>query len=265
MASESILSYKKPGFPQETVSQSGYGQRIEYVGPDATLRAAITGIQGTAWGDYTGFVSDFGIEPIHGTSPLMAEAFVVVSFDYEAGSSGSGTGTAREISYEIEWVSISRPLLEHPQFRIGGGGDNALTKQDVIDIEFWKNEIDGTLKAEFTYDAGRADGVPDEVELTDSAKLFATGVLQGIEIWDDFAPVARKTTNYINGSPDSSTAGALDTPTGFPNLPDGYEWIKTADRSVRDGGQNKWGRIEEWTGAKKILIDKAQVYWETPA
>ena len=259
MAAESILTYKKPGFPKQSLGAKGYTTSIEYVGPTATLEAALPNI-GAAWGDYTGIVETRDIEPIEGTAGY-SDLKIVVS--YEFSGSESTFGEAREVTTEIEWVAQGKRLIEHPQLRLGGGGANALTKQDVIDVGFWENEQDATLKEAYQYNELAATGSGDVAELTTNGKFYATGIMLGQDPYDDFVPVARKHTTYVNGPPATSTAGAKDTPTGFPNLPTGYEWRKSADRSIRAGGQNRWERTEEWTGAPKVLIDKNQIYWTT--
>ena len=38
-------------------------------------------------------------------------------------------------------------------------------------------------------------------------------------------------------------------------LPSGYEWLKTADRTLRHGLRVKYDRTEEWTGADYIDED----------
>jgi hypothetical protein len=98
-------------------------------------------------------------------------------------------------------------------------------------------------------------------ELSANAKLLAKGILLGIEYWVDKAPVARRTDTYVNGPPPKGTAGLKEVPAGFPALPDGYEWIRDADRALRAGGQNKWTNETSWIGAKKVLIDAAQIFW----
>jgi len=260
MADESIITYKKPGFPKKSLGQKNYSTSIEYVGPTATLEAAMPAI-GATWGDYTGYVQSRDIEPIEGTAGY-SDLKIVVAYEF----SGSDTtfGEAKEITYEIEWAPQAKSLLEHPQFRMGGAGANVLSKQDVIDIGFWENEQDATLKEAYQYNELAATGSGAVAELTASGKLYCAGLMLGQDYWDDFAPVARKNTTYVNGPPTSSTAGKKDTPSGFPNLPTGYEWRKSADRSVRAGGQNRWERTEEWTGAKTILVDRDAIYWTTP-
>jgi hypothetical protein len=47
-------------------------------------------------------------------------------------------------------------------------------------------------------------------------------------------------------------------------LPDGYEWRKSADRNVTAGKRTRWEKQEEWLGAKKVLHDKDEIFWEAP-
>lgn len=258
MAAESILTYKKPGFPKKSLGKSGYQTTIEYIGPTATLEPALPAI-GAAWGDYTGIVETRDIEPIEGSAGY-SDLRIVVSYEF----SGTETtfGEARETTFEIDWAVTMRPLSEHPKFTTGG--TYALDKQDLIDLGYWQEEQNATLKAEFKYNELAATGSGDIAELSSAAKMAAAGILLGQEYWEDYAPVARKNTTYVNGPPTTSTAGLKDTPTGFPNLPTGYEWRKSADRSMRAGGQNRWERTEEWTASPKVLVDKSNIYWSAP-
>jgi hypothetical protein len=260
MADESILTYKKPGFPKETLAGNGYSTTIEYIGPTSTLEAALPAI-GATWGEYTGYVQTREMEPVEGNAGY-SELKVVVS--YEFSGTDSTFGTARETTFEIEWLAQSRSLVEHPKFQTGG--TYALDNQDLIDLGFWQDEPDATLKAAFKYNELAATGSGDIAELTSAAKMCAAGILLGYEYWDDFVPVLRKNTTYLGGPPNASEAGdkASGAPAGFPTVPTGYEWRKSADRSIRAGGQNRWERAEEWVGEKKVQIDKSNVYWSAP-
>ena len=252
MAAESILTYKRPGFPVTSNTESSYVTSIEYVGPESTLAAAEPAAN-SAWGDYSGLVKSTRLEPIEGTTQAILR--VETEYFYEAGSTA---GTAREVEIEIEWVSFQRSLYEHPQFRLGGGGANALDSTDIAAIKAWEEEQDVTTKASYAY-TNPATGLP--VDLSADAELFARGIELGQETYEDYAPVARKITRYTGGPPGSTSAGAKETPTGITGLPSGYEWRKSADRSIRAGGQTRWERTEEWTAAIKVLSDKSTIYW----
>jgi hypothetical protein len=254
----SVTDYLKPGFPIDSNNGDSDSLRLEYIG-DKTALEGYRPDYGDTWETYEGRVSMSEIQPTE--NPDIVTLVVEVSSPPDLAE--STTGEAQEISYEIEWVAVSRGLQEHPAFRVGGTGQYALINQDASDIENWRNELDPTLKSVFKYNAIRADGVPDETELTSNAKLFATGILQGVETWDDYAPVLRKTTTLIGGPGATSEAGQKDEPAVFPGKPIGYEWLKTADRSVTQGGRKRWQKIEEWTGAKKVLVDKDEIFWTT--
>ena len=102
------------------------------------------------------------------------------------------------------------------------------------------------------------------IELSAAAKMLAEGFNKRCEYFVEKVPVARQSETWVNGPPPAGTAGLKETPTGFPNLPSGYEWIKSADRAMRSGGQNKWQRDQEWLGAKKVLYDAANLFYDPP-
>jgi hypothetical protein len=242
MPAESIITYLKPNFPAKGVSGGSYETRLEYIGPHATMEAASPEV-GDTWGLYEGLVETVSLVPISGTSPLQAELVVTMSRSFESSGGGAGTGTATEITYEIEWATVQRPLKEHPAFRAGSYYE--LYPSDHEAIAKWEDEKTASNRG----------------ALSSNAERYAKGIDLGIQTYDDFAPVAIKTTTYVNGPPATSTAGAKEAPAGFPNLPTGYEWVKSADRSLKAGKKNKWERSEQWMGALKVLVDKNTLYY----
>lgn len=255
MPAESISAKRRPGFPKEKVGESEYRADIEYVGLESDLRTAAPSI-GSAWGDYQGTVSEVSIEPLELTGYAILTVSVVKKFEPE----GDGTGEKQETNYEIDWVDVQRPIFEHREFMAGGA--YALTNDDIIEIGIWKENPNAEKKKAFLYEntPGSADWIP----LSDPAKRCAAGILKGIEYFVFKAPIARKSETWVNGPPNVSEAGLKDTPTGFPHLPSGFEWIKSADRSIRSGAQNRWQRDEEWQGADKVLIDAEGIFWPAP-
>ena len=254
MAREQLYDYRKPGFPKTTNSEKSYKTTIEYVGPSTTL-ASFEPANGTVWGDFDGVVSNTTLSPIEGTS--KSELTVDVEFFYD-GAEGSA-GTLREISFEVEWVSFERSMLEHPAFRLDGGGTYELDEEDIAAIERWKNQENLEFKKDYIY-----EGDTSPQDLSTAAAMFAKGINLGIETYEDFAPVIRKTSTYVGGNPGESTAGEKESPPTFSGKPDGYEWRKSADRAVKSGGQSRWDRVEEWVGADTVLTDKNAVYWTAP-
>ena len=257
MAAESILTYRKHGFPKTQNSEKSYQTIIEYVGPLATLASAEPAAN-SVWGDYDGYVTGSSLTPIEGTD--KAELSITCEYSYD-GSSG-GAGTLKEISYEVEWEVFQRSMYEHPEFAIGQGGTYELASYDISDIENWKNEPDPALKSVYKY---LVTSSSYESELTASAQMFARGIELGQETFEDYYPVIRKTSSYVSGLPGTSSAGAKETPPTFAGQPSGYEWRKSADRAIKAGGQTRWERVEEWVGAIKVLTDKSAIYWSAPA
>jgi len=262
MAAESLLNYRKPGFPVYDTTNRSYRTTIEYVGPYATLDLEEPAVDET-WGDYPGTVRTKRLEPMEGTN--KGTLVVVCEYFFEA---DTGTaGTAQEVDYEVEWVMFQRSYYEHPQFAIGQGGSSELTAEDVADIKAWEQEPDPALRGAYQIDVTRLNSTTDGPvkDLSTAAKLFARGIELGQEYWEDYLPVIRKTTRYTGGNPGDSEAGAKDASTpSFPGKPSGYEWRKTADSGLKKDGQTRWDRSEEWTGAEKVLADKDTIYWSAP-
>jgi hypothetical protein len=254
----SVTDYLKPGFPVDSNTGDRDSLRLEYIGSKTDLEGYRPDY-GDSWESYSGRVSMSEIQPTENADIVT----LIVEVSSPPDLAESTTGEAQEVSYEIDWVAVSRSMLEHPQFRVGGGGADELAVYDVTDIEYWKNEPSADLKKEFKYARLLESGGTYVADLSESAKLFATGILQGVEEYEDYAPVLRKTTTLIGGPGATTQAGQKDEPAVFPGKPTGYEWLKTADRSVTQGGRKRWQKIEEWTGANKVLVDKDEIFWTT--
>jgi len=262
MAAESILTYLKPNYPDETSGAKGINIRLEYIGPTATIEAARPA-DGAVWGDYDGTVETTSLSPLSGSNPAQSELSVIVSREFQAGAQ---PGTATESTYEIEWTRITKPMAVHPDFLPGvnGFGQYKLTDDDLIQIEAWRNGKVKSHKAAYEFPSwvnANQSGNPYWTALSANGQKFAKGINMQLETWEDYVPVARKTTGYINGPPSTSTAGQKETPQGFVGLPQGWQWRKSADRGTRTGKQNKWARIEEWEGALFVLYDNKKIYW----
>jgi len=136
-------------------------------------------------------------------------------------------------------------------------------------IDQWEKETDITAKANFQYYNRNKDGeavgslqtlsttnVPDK-DMQDYAKLR----LKGVEAFLDAAPVARKTRRFRGwNAPSTGDAGQKIGGDPFTGVPSGYEWLKTVDRSSKQGYGTEWLQQEEWTGARLILLDKDSIY-----
>ena len=262
MARESIYLQRRPGFPREAVNDKSYQTTIEYVGLIADLIAASPLIS-TPWGEYQGIVSS--VTPEHWEGSDYGVLTVVCERLFDA--AGQPTGTVRETSYEVDWVDVERSLFEHPKFRVGGGGTYELTEEDVAAIRSWEKCPDPHYKAAFSYSVDDwKTSPPSSPTLSANAKMLAAGLAQGIESWVDKLPVLRMSKTYVGGPPPQASAGQKESPPStFPNKPSGYEWIRSADRGLRSGGQTKWVNDTEWIGCKKVLIDVDEVFWTAPS
>lgn len=238
MAAESILTYLRENFPKKGLSSGNYKTDLEYIGEYATLLAASPAI-GAVWGDYFGVVDSANIEPISGTSPLQG-ILTISMIDEFAAAESEGTEKTASVSYQVIWTPVSRPLIEHPEFQ--EGGFYFLDSGELAEIAIWEN--DKTFVVSGT-----------------NPNVYIDGRNMGIDTYDDFAPTLIKTTPYVNGPSSNSTAGEKEEPTGFPNKPNGYEWVKSADDCVSTGRRNRWERVEQWTGAKRVLVDKNTLYY----
>lgn len=265
--SESIYRYMRPGFPKEGLSESGYTNTIEYVGPYIDIRAAGCDV-GITWGSYPGLVTSASAEPIEGTDYAILTVVVERKFASNDPDSSEKTGDLAETNEEIDWVDVQRSLFEHPEFRVGGGGTYELTNEDVAAIKKWQEMPSVGYKKDYIYVTGRMEdwsgGSEGTATLSTNAKMFAAGIEQGIEIWIDKAPVVRKSETYVGGPGPKGKAGKKEDPTGVDKVPTGYEWIRNGDRNLHRGGQTRWQRDIEWIGAKKVLVDTEKVYWDAP-
>lgn len=256
-----LASYIKHGFPDENDTESGYVTTIEYVGPVSVIYPAKPGL-GDTWGDYQGEVIVSHFTPLERSNVIGEDPYgqlvVVLQLNYVVGE--EQLGVEKETTYEIEWVTVERSLYEHPEF--APGGLFQLDGPMKFDIRGWEDEQDRDKRELFQYYKKDKNGNPTTtlVTLDPSAVYFCQHLLQGISAWPDFVPVARRMRTFVGGPPSESEAGSKEIPTGFPNLPTGYEWRKNADRSLRQGGQSRWTRSEEWTGAMKVLVDKDTLY-----
>ena len=253
MANESIYDLRRPGFPKQSDDGKSLRTTIEYVGLESDLRDALPG-RGSSWGEYPGIIDSAEIEPLEATD----YAILAMTISSQLDQTFEMSGTKKETTYEIDWVTIARPLMEHREFNFNGAF--FLTEIDRVSISAWMDEPDASRRKIYQY--GEIE-TSEPNTLSDNAKKYAQGILLGIEYFNFKSPVLRMTEAYVNGPPPIATAGKKeDPPSSFPRKPLNYEWIKEADRSTKAGKNNRWERTQEWIGVKKVLIDSEGIFWE---
>jgi hypothetical protein len=268
MAAESLHDQIRIGFPKTTQSKEGFSTTIEYIGVIAGVSGleALKPARNSSWGDYPGRVATTGIEPLEQFPGAEQYGILTVTVDLEKNGNDFGfeTGIKTNTDYEIDWVDVGTSMYQHPDFAIGKGGPYELTPKDIAAIALWKEEKDPDIKGAYQYSILSAAGFTTTADLSPHAKMFARGIELGIESYPLKMPVARKTETWVDGPPDRAEAGKKETPTSFPNLPSGYEWLRSSDRSLKHGEAKKWNRDMEWLGALPVYVDNEHVYWAAP-
>ena len=267
MPNDPIYNLMRHGFPRESLDDKSYKTTIEYVGLVTLLLLHSPAIS-TQWGKYPGLVTEQNLERLEGTAHGILTITCESKFNTGGDSPKTGKKIEGETSYEIDWVDVQRSLYEHPKFRKGGGGAYELTDADIENIKNWEKNPWAAYKKIYTYrDGGDYTKACDASDptLSINAKTLAVALYHGVQYWIEKAPVARRSDTWVNGPPPPGSAGQKQTPPGFPNLPTGYEWIRSTDRALRAGGQSSWSNDTEWIGANKVLIDVDEIFWNPPS
>jgi len=111
MATEPLYDRRRTGFPKQSDDGKSLRTIIEYVGLESELRAALPS-RGASWGEYPGIVESAEIEPLESTDYAILSMTVEKNLDQTFEMSG----TKKETAYEIDWVTVSRPMMEHREF-----------------------------------------------------------------------------------------------------------------------------------------------------
>jgi hypothetical protein len=246
-------------FPVSEETESGSKVTWSYQGPESILDPGKPAIGTTGWGGFSGAVTNVRYEPMTEHS-AVPQARLIVEAEQKFDAGGGIIGALAETSYEIEWVSVSEDVRRHVLFA-------NLTEAKWSDLRAWEDEQDPTLRKDLKYNKKDSSGNPTGTIVTlsttwSSAELkLPRLILQGVESFALYSPVIRRIRSYVGGPPPTSSAGLKENPPGgFPSLPSGWEWIKSADRSIRQSRLSRWTRSEEWTGVDKVLLDRSNVY-----
>lgn len=185
---------------------------------------------------------------------------MIVTLQSQGAFSIAGGGT--NATYEIDWQEVRRHLEQHPRYNGGGGIFSGVSLKDGIEGDPFLSGAPVSLGAAWE-DIKNASDVQARKKAwsyvpfgkaTDMLKELSTKYSAGTTSYIIYAPVARLTTRTFT-APGASKCGIIGNPPNFPGLPPGYQWIKTADRSIRQSRNGKWERVQEWTGADIVDPD----------
>lgn len=285
------LSYLVRGYPRNHSDDTGVRNTYLYRGPTATLKSrASTYRVNKTFADGMP-VSVVDLEPMENPSfsELTIETFLPRGQNSIPSGSGNesgnllppdvtpdapltnnesvertvgeprrgGAGVTDEYPfYEVDETQIEKNLFQHPDF-IG------FTPTQFAGCRAWDEETDTSAKADFKYWNRDKNNEPTgTIQSLDSDQIkYAKLRLLGVESFLDFAPLARKTSKYFgNTMPNVEDAGQKADSDPFDAVPEGYEWLKIADRASKQGEGSDWIRVEEWQGARKVLIDKDEIF-----
>lgn len=242
----------KPGSPRRIRRNDGIQTVIELTGPYSALMSSEPS-PGSSYGGYPGEVDSVETYPTSGGS---GEQVIRMSLDEPQGSTDTPTAPV----YELEWVDVDKPLRSHPRYN--GDAFNGAKITDSGDVEIDGETVNATL-GDILDMILRKDLTSERKELIDLVQNpdhrallndILKKIFRGQESYTLPVPVARITTTTANRVA-TTAKGKIGPPPGFPDLPPGYEWLGTADRSRRQGRSGRWERTREWTGADEIDAD----------
>lgn len=157
---------------------------------------------------------------------------------------GGASGTA-PVTYQLErdWTLVDRPIELHPMFK-------DLTDEDRAKVRAWQ-DLDSRFasRKRLAYypkvDDPKAATAAHWGQLSGLLLKLAKKIRKGQDTYWAVSPVVRRTSQYTRIPPSSTVPKR-----GSPPIPvSGFEFLKTADRAVREGKSGPWVRTEEWTGA----------------
>lgn len=251
-----FLDHLRPDYPRFAEDTSGIRAVWVLRGTTAELAAVLPAVSTTF--SYNGL--PYVIEK-------LAQDQIATSTIYEATLEGyySKAVTEDEVVdeqypfYAIDYVQVEKSLKQHPDF-------SAFTADDWAAVNAWDDELDTTVKADLQYyvrdQDGSATGSP--IALTGTSTTgqiaYATLRLKGVESFLDYAPEVTLTTKYFSTTPPSAEDAGQKT--SAPSYaPSGYEWLKVMDRVQKQGVRSiVWLREEKWLGARKVLLDKDEIF-----
>jgi hypothetical protein len=166
-------------------------------------------------------------------------------------------------TYAINWERTQRPLRQHPLWA-------TIDATTWAGVDAWENEDDWALKEAYQYRVPSRslsgtwehdeNGQPvyEIRDVSGSVHDFCDLRLKGIDSFDDFHPVVKRTRIY-RYEPTTGGCGLIEE---SPKPMSGYTWLKTGDDASDQGGRGMWTRVETWEGYKSI---ETTLYTPAPA
>lgn len=212
---------EQPQSGAENSAKQGTTRTVVLRGDETQLRAEKPAV-GSTWydGGEAHAVLSAELRPEKG-------GLATLTIQLAPGDPESGEPDPLETKWEVNWQQIEKPLLSHPDV------------SDPDAIAKWKELPD------------RADKVDT---LSEPSRKWARKILKGVESYLIFAPVAKRTDIYPPIMPTTGRCGLRGDPAGAPSIPDGYEWLKTADGAVQQD-DGRYVRTQEWTGSDEWDAD----------
>jgi len=217
----------QPGFPKFFSRGDVEGYRLCYRGPFLTLKSQRPA-RGSQLQGYAGYyVEEVTIEPDGAGTAGPGTMLVTIASAVPGGT----TSPADETVIEIDAGSLEKSIYAHPEFK---------------DIE--KADIAKLKKALENKEPVPGPTLPGPLE--GPLQKLADLLQRGTESYLVAAPIVRKTTtSHARPTIGAIGKGTRTTTKPHPAAPDGYQWLKTADKATQTGAKGKWERIEQWTGA----------------
>lgn len=240
--------------PVQDVDSQGERGTLKYAAPypacitpaDAAYRPApgvkIAGLPTTM------VVGTVKIEPVSadGAGLAMVTVNLIPPEKFEGTDS---EGDPVVITYKCHWENEQKPLHTADIYMPTATPPNGkrLSEDDLVDIEYWKQEPDGMLKKLFKY---KLEGQAP-VTLSANAKHFARKVLRGTETYPFAYPVVTRTgVSRLELAFATTMNKWFNAPPGFPKdkYPKGWLWVGVEDDREQQGRSGPKERGESYRG-----------------
>jgi hypothetical protein len=243
----------QPGYPDYTANAAGETIVLVYGGPYKVLMSGKPSVSQVVAGYPYTPVATVNAKPLG--AGVDGPGTLTITLQQDNGSTSSALLDQTD---ELDWTELTRAIELHPRYNGTAGQGNAFggTRLSTAAVilsgdssatpltSIWDQLKEAASIATRNALVARIPDSSSKTLVLDLEVKFKAGTTNYVAP----APVARRTTRSFL-KPTNVTQGKLETPSAFAGLPAGYMWLKTADRSLRQGKRGKWERVQEWTGA----------------